>query len=99
MHLARLGRLSNDEIGVLGHTQRGMTESLGVPQGSVAKTLGRLEGAGVVVVDRRHVQGQPRRLKVYRLTSLGESVARDLLHPRASVRSDIDRTAPSQRVS
>lgn len=82
IHLARLGRLSSDEVGAVGYTQRGMTLSLRVPQGSVAKTLGRLQSAGVVMVDRRHVRGQPRRLKVYRLTALGESVARDLLHPR-----------------
>ena len=81
VHLARLGRLPRDEVGAVGFTQKGMRESLRVPQGSIAKTLSRLRSAGVVEVDRRHVRNQPRRLKVYTLTALGESVARDILHP------------------
>lgn len=83
VHLASLGRLGNDEVARIGHTQRGMTEALGIRQGTLAKVLSRLESAEVVEVDRRHVQGEPRRLKVYRLTALGESVARDLRHRRS----------------
>jgi DNA-binding MarR family transcriptional regulator len=77
-HISSLGRLGNDEIASLGFTQIGMGEKLGIRQGTLAKVLSRLEAAKVVEVDRRHVQSRPRRLKVYRLTSLGESVARDL---------------------
>jgi hypothetical protein len=80
LHLASLGRIGSDEIAKLGHTQQGMREALGIQQGSLAKVLTRLEEADVVASDRRHVSGQPRRLKVYRLTGLGESVARDLRH-------------------
>lgn len=79
-HLASLGRLGNDEVGRLGFTQKGMGEALTIRQGTLTKVLSRLEAAEVVEVDRRHVRGQPRRLNVYRLTALGESVARDLRH-------------------
>lgn len=78
VHLSSLGRLGNDEVGRLGHTQKGMTAALGIQQGTLTKVLSRLEAARVVEVDRRHVEGQPIRLKVYRLTALGESVAKDL---------------------
>jgi DNA-binding MarR family transcriptional regulator len=78
VHLARLGRLGNDEVGRTGFTQMGIGKALDVRQGTLTKVLTRLEAAEVVVVDRRHVQGAPRRLNVYRLTALGESVARDL---------------------
>jgi DNA-binding MarR family transcriptional regulator len=82
-HLASLGRLGNDEVGRLGFTQKGMSEALGIRQGTLTKVLSRLEAAKVIEVDRRHVRGQPRRLNVYRLTALGESVARDLRHHSA----------------
>ncbi|MGB6443313.1 MAG: hypothetical protein WBF81_08465 [Thermoplasmata archaeon] len=84
MHLVSLGRLTNDEVARLGFTQKGIIEGLGIRQGTLTKVLSRLESAKVVEVDRRHVQGQPHRLKVYRLTALGESVARDLRHRRLS---------------
>jgi DNA-binding MarR family transcriptional regulator len=80
VHLSLLGRLGNDEVGRLGFTQAGMSETLGIRQGTLTKVLSRLEAARVVEVDRRHVQGQSRRLNVYRLTALGESVARDIRH-------------------
>lgn len=79
-HLASLGRLGNDEVGRLGFTQKGMSEALAIRQGTLTKVLSRLEAAKVIESDRRHVRGQPRRLNVYRLTALGESVARDLRH-------------------
>lgn len=82
-HLASLGRLGNDEVGRLGFTQKGMSEALEIRQGTLTKVLSRLEAAKVIGVDRRHVRGQQRRLNVYRLTALGESVARDLRHQRA----------------
>jgi len=80
VHLSLLGRLGNDDVGRLGFTQAGMSDSLGIRQGSLTKVLSRLEAAQVIQVDRRHVQGQSRRLNVYRLTALGESVARDIRH-------------------
>jgi DNA-binding MarR family transcriptional regulator len=81
VHLSSLGRLGNDEVARPGFTQQGMASALDLRQGTLAKVLARLAAANVIEVDRRHVQGQPRRLKVYRLTRLGESVARDLRHP------------------
>jgi DNA-binding MarR family transcriptional regulator len=92
-HLASLGRLGNDEVGRLGFTQRGMIDALGIRQGTLTKVLSRLEAAQVIEVDRRHVQGQPRRLNVYRLTALGESVARDIRHPRRSMATGAETSA------
>jgi len=82
VHLSLLGRLGNDEVGRLGFTQGGISEALGIRQGTLTRVLSRLEAAQVIEVDRRHVQGQSRRLNVYRLTALGESVARDIRHRR-----------------
>jgi len=82
MHLASMGRLGHDDVARRGYTQQGIVDALGIPQGTVAKVLVRLEAADVVEVDRRHVSGEARRLKVYRLTGLGESVARDLRSTR-----------------
>ena len=83
-HLSSLGRLGNDDVGQLGFTQKGMSGALAIRQGTLTKVLSRLEAARVIEVDKRHVRGQPRRLKVYRLTPLGESVARELRHPRSA---------------
>ena len=78
VHLASLGRLANDDVAKRGYTQGGIVDALGIPQGTIAKVLDRLEAADVVETSTRHVSGEPRRLKVYRLTALGESVAREL---------------------
>jgi len=77
-HLASVGRLGADDVAMRGHTQQGIAEALGIPQGTVAKVLVRLAAADVVEVSLRHVTGEARRLKAYRLTSLGESVAKDI---------------------
>jgi DNA-binding PadR family transcriptional regulator len=81
LHLAGLGRLGYDEVARVGFTQQDMASALSARQGSLVRVLRRLEAAEVLTVDRRHVSGVPRRLKVYRPTSLGESIARDLRHP------------------
>jgi DNA-binding PadR family transcriptional regulator len=57
-----------------------------VHQGSLVKVLQSLEAGDVVQVERRFVGGANRRLKVYRLTALGESAARDLQHRAARPR-------------
>ena len=84
LHLASLGRLAYDDVGLAGHTQTGMCEALSIRQGTLTKVLSRLVAAKVVEVDRRHVHEQPRRLNVYRLTALGESVARDIRRGRGT---------------
>jgi DNA-binding PadR family transcriptional regulator len=83
LHLSLQGPLAYDEVARVGFTQQGMASSLVVRQGSLVRVLQRLEAADVLTVERRHVSGSDRRLKVYRLTSLGESVARDLRHPKS----------------
>src|SRR5208282_2021853 len=85
-HLSRLGRIGPDDVAPVGFTQQGMAAALAVRQGTLVKVLQRLRAADVLTVDRRHVSGMDRRLNVYRLTSLGESVARDLRHPPRGAR-------------
>lgn len=78
LHLARLGRFGPDEVAPPGATQGGMSEALGVRQSSLTKVLARLVAGGALEESTGHVQGAPRRLKIYRLSSLGEAIARDL---------------------
>jgi DNA-binding PadR family transcriptional regulator len=80
-HLSQLGHLGPDDVAPVGFTQQGMAAALQVRQGTLVKVLQRLRAANVVTVDRRHVSGLDRRLLIYRLTALGESVARDMRHP------------------
>jgi DNA-binding PadR family transcriptional regulator len=84
LHMARQGALRPDEIAPNGLTQAGMAEELVVGQNSLTNVLRRLEAAGVVEADVRHVRGRPRRLKVYTLTSRGESIAKDLRGRRSA---------------
>lgn len=78
LHLLAQPRLGNDEVAPVAYSQSGMATSLGKPQAAFAKALQRLETQGLVESDTRHVQGQLRRMKVYRLTALGENVAKEL---------------------
>ncbi len=78
LHLWALGSLAADEVAPLGFSQKGIAEALAVSQNALTNVLRRLVAGGVLVEDVRHVQGQPRRLKVYRLTPRGEALARDL---------------------
>lgn len=78
LHLAGLGTLGSDEVATLGFTQLGMSAALGTRQNALTNVLRRLVAAGILLEDVRHVRGQPRRLKVYRLTPRGEALAREL---------------------
>ena len=78
LHILRQGRLDPNELAPVGLSQAGIGAALGLRQSSLAKALARLVAAGVLSVGRRHVEHQVRRLKVYELTPLGETLARDL---------------------
>jgi DNA-binding MarR family transcriptional regulator len=78
LHLYTQGRLAPHEVADPEFTQQGIGGALGLRQGTVARVVGRLMAVGVLEGSRRHVTGRPRRLTVYTLTPLGESVARDL---------------------
>jgi PKD repeat protein len=78
VYLSQLGALRDDDVPTVDWTQFGMSERLGARQNVISNVLRRLVSAGVVEEDLRHVQRQPRRLKVYRLTPRGEALARDL---------------------
>ncbi|MCI4322929.1 MAG: PKD domain-containing protein [Thermoplasmata archaeon] len=83
LHMVRQGALRPDEVAPNGLTQAGMAEELSVGQNSLTNVLRRLETAGVVHSDVRHVRGRPRRLKVYTLTPRGESIAKELRSRRS----------------
>ena len=78
LHLAQLPPLGPNDLASLGCTQQGMVTELAVRQGSLTKVLRRLLAGDAVAVKRRYVSGANQRLKVYRLTALGESLARDV---------------------
>ena len=55
-----------------------MIDALGVNQGTLAGPLQRLVLSGALVVERGHARGVDRRVKVYRLTTLGERLVEEL---------------------
>jgi DNA-binding PadR family transcriptional regulator len=78
LHLAALPPLGLNDVASLARTQQGMVAALVVRQGSLVKVLLRLRAGDAIDVERRYVGSVNYRLKVYRLTSLGDSLARDL---------------------
>ena len=78
LHLFAQGRLGDDEVATDGFTQAGMSERLNVGQSPLSNVLRRLVVGGVLRQDVRHVFGRPRRLRVYRLTAMGEALANEL---------------------
>ncbi|MCI4340349.1 MAG: hypothetical protein L3J73_03670, partial [Thermoplasmata archaeon] len=78
LHLARQRRLAPGDVAPSELTQQGMETALGRPQSSFARALSRLEETGVVVAEIRHIRGAARRRKAYTLTSLGETLAKEL---------------------
>ena len=78
LHLAAQGRLYDDEIATPAFTQAGMSEALMVGQSPLSNILRRLVLGGVLAEDVRHVRGRPKRLRVYRLTTMGEALAAEL---------------------
>jgi DNA-binding PadR family transcriptional regulator len=82
-YLGGLPTLGPDDIPTLDWTQKGMSDRLGTGQNQVSNVLRRLVAAGVVIEELQHVQGQPRRLKVYRLSMRGEALAREVRRRRA----------------
>jgi len=77
-HLRQQPRTGPYDIAASGMSQAGMVEALGASQSAIAKVARRLVASGVLLETREHVQGSPTRLKVYRLTPLGEALARDI---------------------
>ena len=78
LHLARQRRLGPGDVAPPELTQQGLETALGRPQSSFARALSRLEETGVVVAEIRHIRGGTRRRKAYSLTSLGETLAKEL---------------------
>jgi DNA-binding MarR family transcriptional regulator len=84
VHLGTQGTIGPYDTAPASVTQAGIASELGIRQSNVANALGRLIDSGLVEEDLRHVQGQPRRLKVYQLTPKGQLLSRELrgLPPR-----------------
>jgi DNA-binding PadR family transcriptional regulator len=79
LHLSRLKRLGPNDVARLDYTQQGMVAAFDVRQSSLVKVLKSLLAGDVVAVERRFVgEVANRRMKVYHLTTVGESAARDL---------------------
>lgn len=78
LHLVNQPRLGPDDIPTIAFTQAGLADAIVATQGAVAKITRRLVAAGVLAQERRHVQGEPRRLQVYTLTWKGENLALSL---------------------
>ncbi|MCI4358652.1 MAG: helix-turn-helix transcriptional regulator [Thermoplasmata archaeon] len=55
-----------------------MIDSLEINQGTLAGPLQRLVVSGALTVERGHARGADRRVKVYRLTPLGERLVEEL---------------------
>ncbi|MCI4338476.1 MAG: PKD domain-containing protein [Thermoplasmata archaeon] len=79
LHLYGQGRLADDEVATPGFTQAGMTGALSTQQSLLSNVLRRMLYSGFLSQDVRHVRGASRRLRVYRLTTKGERVARQLM--------------------
>ena len=78
LHVYSMGNLPPGAVAPPGRCQAGIGEALGITQGGLAAVLRRLEAAGILTAERGHVQGRDRRLKIYRLSSRGLEVAREL---------------------
>jgi DNA-binding MarR family transcriptional regulator len=78
LHIGRQGRFGPQEVPPPALSQAGMAEALGVSQGAVSNTLGRLVVGGILSVERAHVRARMMRLKVYQLTPSGEELVRRL---------------------
>jgi hypothetical protein len=84
LHLAGQGILGPYDVANPGLTQAGIGAALGVRQNGLTNVMRRLTDAGLLESELRHVQGQPRRLKVYWLTPRGQILARELRQRRSA---------------
>jgi hypothetical protein len=78
LHLAHFRPLGPNDIATVSRTQQGMIAALGARQNSLAKVLFILRAGDLVTVESRYVGETNRRMKVYQLTSIGESSANNL---------------------
>jgi DNA-binding MarR family transcriptional regulator len=84
LHIARQGRYGPDEVAPKGLSQAGMVEALGVTQGALVGFLQQFVAAGFLTVQREHVRGVDRRVKVYRLTPQGEAFVQEIRRRQAA---------------
>lgn len=82
LHLAHQPRLTDDDVATVAYTQAGLADAIVATQGAVSKIAVRLVAAGILNVQKRHVQRSERRLRVYTLTWKGENLALELENRR-----------------
>jgi DNA-binding PadR family transcriptional regulator len=82
LHIATQPRSAAGETAPESLTQAGMVKVLGASQAVVSYALKNLVDGGALSVERSHVPGRSRRVKVYQLTAVGEGLVR---HIRSSV--------------
>ncbi len=75
LYLDRLPRIPPGETAPDSLTQAGMAQALGTTQPAISNVLRRLVAGGALEVERAHVVGRVARVKVYRLSRLGEQLA------------------------
>ena len=94
LHLARQGRLGPDDVAPREMSQAGMVESLHVGQGTLTGALRALVDAGLLSEKREHARGVERRVKIYRLTSAGEALAKEIRSHRTTAPVAIRKPIP-----
>jgi DNA-binding MarR family transcriptional regulator len=82
LHIARQPRTEPTETATPSLTQAGLVSALGTSQANISHALRRLVDGGALQVGRGHVHGVSHRVKVYRLTREGETLA---LHIRTTM--------------
>jgi PKD repeat protein len=83
-HLYRQGAPPPTPLGIRSLTQAGMGEALGIEQSNLARVVKRLEVAGALTHELRHVPGTARRVRVYLLTPVGQRIGAGLVRHEAA---------------
>lgn len=97
LHIARQGHLGPDDVAPRGMSQAGMVEALDVGQGTLTGALRALVDAGLLSEKREHARGVERRVKIYRLTSSGEALAKELRSRRPTAHAAVNGMTPLDR--
>jgi DNA-binding MarR family transcriptional regulator len=83
VYLARQGLPPSAPVGSRALTQVGISEALNLEQSNLARVLQRLELAGLLSRELRHVPGISRRVRIHQLTPAGQRIASTLARREA----------------
>ena len=79
LHLHDRKLIPNSWDAPIEHSQSGVSTAVGVHRRHLPRTMRRLEEAGLVSIELRHVANIKRRVQVYSLTETGQNMATELL--------------------